>query len=289
MDLNHLAVFQAVAETQSFTKAAGRLGLDKSRVSRALRALEDSLGTTLLARTTRTVRLTAEGEALLRQVAPLLSGLRAAMAGAPDKPALPTGEVTLTAPPEVGRALLAPVLARFRVRHPLVRVRAVLTYEVVDLLEKGVDLALRVGRPGAGTFVARKLMDLEAGFFASPRYLERRSEPSTLADLERHECLWPPPPRGRGPFGVGRGRPPPAASVECSDFGFLAELARSGGGIALLPTFVAAQDVALGSLVRVLPGIAFRDAPLFLVSRPGTTVPPRVQVFKDFLRETLGR
>jgi DNA-binding transcriptional LysR family regulator len=289
MDLNHLTVFQAVAETQSFTKAAGRLGLDKSRVSRALRALEETLGTTLVARTTRSVRLTAEGETLLRQVAPLLAGLRVAVEGTPDKPTLPTGEVTLTAPPDVGRALLAPVLARFRLRHPLVRVRAVLSYEVVDLLEKGVDLALRVGRPGAGTFVARKLMDLEAGFFASPRYLERRSAPSTLTDLERHECLWPPPPRGRGPFGVGSGRPPPAASVECSDFGFLAELARAGGGVALLPTFLAAQDVALGSLVRLLPDTAFRDAPLFLVSRPGRAVPPRVQVLKDFLRETLGR
>ena len=289
MDLNQLTVFQAVAESQSFTKAAGRLGLDKSRVSRALRALEETLGTTLFARTTRSVRLTAEGEALLRQVAPLLSGLRAAVEGAPGRSSLPTGEVTLTAPPDVGRALLAPVLARFRVRHPAVRVRAVLTYEVVDLLEKGVDLALRVGRPGAGSFVARKLMDLEAGFFASPRYLERRGVPSALPDLAHHECLWPTPPRGQGPFGGGRGRPPPAASVECSDFGFLSEVARAGGGVALLPTFLAAQDEALGSLVRVLPGVSFRDAPLFLVSRPGRPVPTRVQVLKDFLRESLGR
>jgi DNA-binding transcriptional LysR family regulator len=288
MDLNQLTVFQAVAESQSFTKAAGRLGLDKSRVSRALRALEETLGTPLLARTTRSVRLTAEGEALLRQVAPLLSGLRAAVEGAPAKASLPTGEVTLTAPPDVGRALLAPVLARFRVRHPGVRVRAVLTYERVDLLEKGVDLALRVGRPGAGSFVARKLMDLEAGFFASPRYLERRGIPAAPADLAHHECLWPAPPRGRGPFGGG-GKQPPASAVECSDFGFLAELSRAGGGVALLPTFLAAQDVALGSLVRVLPGTAFRDAPLFLVSRPGRPVPTRVQVLKDFLRESLGR
>ncbi|NMO23572.1 LysR family transcriptional regulator [Pyxidicoccus fallax] len=287
MDLNHLTVFQAVAQTQSFTKAAGRLGMDKSRVSRALRSLEEALGTTLLARTTRSVRLTPEGEALLRQVAPLLSGLQAAVERAPGGPAIPTGEVTLTAPPDVGRALLAPVLAGFRVRHPTVRVRAVLTYEVVDLLDQGVDLALRVGKPGAGSFVARKLMDLEAGFFASPRYVERRGRPAALPDLARHECLWPPPPRGRGPFGAGRGRPPPTASVECSDFGFLAELARAGGGVALLPTFLAAQDVALGSLVRLLPEVSFRDAPLFLVSRPGKPVPPRVQVLKDYLWETL--
>ncbi|MCP3138058.1 LysR family transcriptional regulator [Pyxidicoccus xibeiensis] len=287
MDLNHLTFFQAVAETRSFTKAAGRLGLDKSRVSRALRALEDTLGTPLLVRTTRSVRLTSEGEALLRQVAPLLSGLRAAVESAPDTSSIPTGDVTLTAPPDVGRALLAPVLAHFRVRQPGVRVRVVLTYDVVDLMEEGVDLALRVGRPGAGSFVARKLMDLEAGFFASPRYLERRGVPTALTDLAGHECLWPAPPRGRGPFRAGGGRPPPAASVQCSDFGFLVELARAGGGVALLPTFLAAQDVALGALVRLLPEQAFRDAPLFLVSRPGRPVPPRVQVLKDFLRETL--
>lgn len=289
MDLNHLAVFQAVAETQSFTKAAARLGFDKSKVSRALRALEVRFGATLLSRTTRMVRLTPEGQALLREVAPLLSGLRAVVERAPEAPGAPSGEVTLTAPPDVGRALLAPVLAGFRIRFPSVRVRVVLTYDVVDLLGDGVDLALRVGKPGSGTFVARKLMDLEAGFFASPRYLERRGQPASSSEFAHHERLWPTPPRGKGPFRAGPGQPPQAASVECADFAFLLDVARAGGGVALLPTFLAAQDVALGALVRVLPEVSFRNAPLFLVSRPGKPVPPRVQVLKACLMETLGR
>ncbi|AKQ67311.1 Transcriptional regulator, LysR family [Myxococcus hansupus] len=288
MDLNHLALFQAVAETQSFTKAAARLGFDKSKVSRALRSLEEQLGTPLLVRTTRMVRLTPEGQALLGQVAPLLAGLRAVVT--PAASGMPSGEVSLTAPPDVGRALLAPVLARFRASFPGVRVRVVLTYDVVDLLGDGVDLALRVGRPGASTFVARKLMDLEAGFFAAPRYLERRGTPSALTDLAHHECLWPAPPRGKGPFRAhAQGAAPRPASVECADFAFLAEVARTGGGVALLPVFLVAQDVALGELVRVLPSVAFRDAPLFLVSRPGRLVPPRVQAFKRCLLEALSQ
>ncbi|NVJ14834.1 LysR family transcriptional regulator [Myxococcus sp. AM010] len=289
MDLNHLAIFQAVAETQSFTKAAVRLGLDKSKVSRALRALETSFGAALLSRTTRMVRLTPEGQSLLSQVAPLLSGLRDVVARTPQGPGAPSGEVTLTAPPDVGRALLAPVLAGFRLRFPSVRVRVVLTYDVVDLLGEGMDLALRVGRPGSGTFVARKVMDLEAGFFAAPRYLERRGQPASPTELARHEGLWPAPPRGKRPFWTGSGQPPRAASLACSDFGFLLDVARAGGGVALLPTFLAARDVAVGALVRVLPEVALRDAPLFLVSRPGKPVPPRVQALKAYLMETLGQ
>ena len=77
--------------------------------------------------------------------------------------------------------------------------------------------------------------------------------------------------------------------MECSDFAFLLDVARAGGGVALLPTFLAAQDVALGALVRVLPEVALRDAPLFLVSRPGKPVPSRVQALKTCLMEALGR
>ncbi len=283
MSLDALRVFQAVARAQSFTKAAARLGQDKSQVSRIVRALERELKVVLLARTTRSVRVTAEGLALLERVEPLLKGLEQALAQAPDRSEAPSGEVVVTCTPDLGRALLAPMLVGFRLRFPSVRVRVVLASELVDLLSDGVDVALRVGRPGGEALIARKLSELSAGFFAAPAYLERRGTPTRLDQLARHEGLWPTPTKGQKSFAPG-----PIASqsaVACADFGLLAEVARAGGGVALLPTFLAARDVSTGALVRVLPEVALAGAPLYLVSRPERPLPPRVAALRGFLLE----
>jgi DNA-binding transcriptional LysR family regulator len=125
--------------------------------------------------------------------------------------------------------------------------------------------------------------ELSAGFFASPAYLERRGAPARLEQLALHEGLWPSPPRGQRAFSPGPSAPAPA--VQCADFGFLAEVARSGGGVALLPLFLAARDVATGALVRVLPEFALGGAPLYLVSRPLKPLPPRVAVLRAWLLE----
>jgi DNA-binding transcriptional LysR family regulator len=285
MTLDALKVFQVVAQAQSFTKAAAKLGQDKSQVSRVVRALERSLKVVLLARTTRSVRLTAEGEALLHRVTPLLAGLEQALSAVPDQVDIPTGEVVVTTTPDLGRALLAPALVGFRLRFPSVRVRIVLAADFVDLMSEGVDLALRVGRPGGEALVARKVGELDAGFFASPAYLERRGTPQRLEQLGQHEGLWPTPQKGQKSFAPGPIASAPA--VQCADFGLLAEVARAGGGVALLPTFLTERDVANGTLVRVLPGFSLGGAPLYVVSRPMRPLPPRVAALRSFLIETL--
>jgi DNA-binding transcriptional LysR family regulator len=288
MDLNLLTTFEAVARTGSFTAAAKQLGVDKSRVSRSIHALEEALGTPLLQRTTRVVRLTAEGAALAARVAPLLGGLQQAVRLVPDQRSVPEGEVVVTATPDVGRALLAPVLVAFRVRYPAVRVRVRLEQALVEFVRDEVDLALRVGRPGPGSVVAKKLGELTAGFFAAPAYLERRGVPERLESLKAHEGLWPEPGPRRRSFSVGPlGQQPPVAAVGSEDFGLLAAVARAGGGVAVLPTFLASQDVAAGTLMRVLPSVSLAGAPLFLVSRPPRELPPRVMALRTFLLERL--
>jgi DNA-binding transcriptional LysR family regulator len=286
MNLDHLTVFAAVAESQSFTAAGQRLGLDKSRVSRVVSALEHSLGSALLVRTTRSVRLTPEGEALARRVTPLLAELQQATRAVPSKGAIASGGVTVTTTADLARAVLAPVLARLRQRYPAVTVRVLVTQELVDLPRHGVDLALRVGRPGPGTFVARKVGELEAGFFAAPSYLERRGTPKSMAELREHDGLWPTPPKGQRAFssqGLGVDPSPPA--VSCVDFGVLAAIACAGGGIALLPTFLARDEVAKGALLPVLPQVKLGQAPLYLVSPPGRPVPARVAAVRGVILE----
>lgn len=285
IDLQALQAFQAVARFASFTKAGAHLRLDKSKVSRDVGALEASLGAALLVRTTRSVRLTPEGESLLQRVAPLLAGLDDAVASARGRAAAPAGTVTVATTPDIGRELLAPALVRFRARHPAVRVRVALASDLVDMMRDEVDLALRVGRPGGGSLVARRLGELSSGFFAAPSYLKRRGVPTRPAQLAEHEGLWPTPSRGQRSFASSAAPPTPA--VECADFGLLAELARAGGGVALLPTFLAARDVSSGALVRVLPEVSLRDAPLYLVSRPLRPLPPRVVALRAFLIEAI--
>jgi DNA-binding transcriptional LysR family regulator len=276
-NLNHLAVFQAIAQASSFTGAAKVLGMDKAHLSRVLRSLEASLGTVLVTRTTRSVTLTAEGQQLLLQIAEPLRRLEVAAASMPDRPLAPSGEVALATTPDLGRTLLAPLLASFRARFPLVRLRLLLEQDVVGRC----DIALRVGRQKTGSMKVRQVGALEAGFFAAPRYLSARGTPTTLDALQSHEGLWPLSKPGRRSFASERKPPPPA--ISCDDFVTLAALARAGCGVAVLPVFLARSDVENGSLQRVLPDVAFGGAPLFLVTPPERPLPPRVAVLRDFL------
>lgn len=283
MDLNHLQVFQRVAQTQSFSRAALALDLDRARVSRVIAALERELGVRLFVRTTRSVRPTPEGDALARRIASPLGELEGAVAAVPARRAIPSGEVTLTATVDVGRTLVAPRLARFRSRCPAVRVRLVLSDELIGFT-RGIDLALRLGRAGGQSLVARKLRRLDTGLYAAPGYLERRGTPARLDELAGHEGLWPMV-RGQRSFASGARPPPPA--IACADFGTLAELACAGGGIAVLPTFVADRHVARGELVRVLAEVTLGSAPLYLVSAPRSHLAARVVALRDFLVEEL--
>lgn len=279
--LDTLIAFQAVAESRSFTRAAERLGSDKSRISRTVRSLEMSLGVALLVRSTRMVALTPEGDTLFQTVSPLLAALQEAISTVPNRQSVPAGEVAITTTPDLGRALLAPALVSFRLRYPAVRVRVVLAAEVVDLMGQGVDLALRIGRPGGDGFIARKLMELEAGFFASPAYLARNTAPTSMEALALQDGLWPEPKKGNRSFAPQV--MPPKAAIQCADFSMIAELARMGAGVALLPTFLASADLTTGALVRVLPKVSFSDAPLYLVSRPLRPLPSRVAALRDWL------
>lgn len=279
MGLDRLRVFLRVAQAGSFVKAARDLGLDRTRVSRIVAALEHDLGVRLLVRTTRRVAMTAEGQELVRRTAAPLAELERAVSAVPDRAAVPAGEVTVTATMDVGRTLLAPLLPGFRARFPAVTLRLQLTDEVVTV-GGDIDLALRVGKPGARGVVARRLRNLDAGFYAAPAYLAARGTPTAPRELAGHDGLWPVT-RGRHPFSPAAA--PPRPTIACGDFATLAELASAGAGIALLPTLVATRPVARGELVRVLPELTLGGAPLYLVSAPLAVLPPRVRALRDAL------
>lgn len=284
MNLNHLAVFRVVGEEESFTAAARRLGADKAHVSRVVRALEDAVGVVLVTRTTRRVRLTPAGEGLLAIVRGPLDALARAGTTIADRTKAPTGIVTLTTTPDLARVLVAPLLPAFRARFPEVSVRLRVGPEIESLADPSLDMALRVGAETERDVRVRKLGELEAGFFASPRYLAARGAPKDPKELHAHETAWP---YGTKKVSFGGGNQPPP-SIACDDFAVVLEVARAGGGVVVLPAHLAKAHVREGALVRLFPEVSLRFAPLYLVTRRERPLPARVEALRAHLVANVG-
>jgi DNA-binding transcriptional LysR family regulator len=279
MDLNLLAVFRAVAEARSFSRAARRLRLPKSSVSRAIASLEVAVGAQLLYRTTRTVALTEAGTALLGETAPLLARLEQSLELArPDRE--PKGVLRLSASTDLGAVLMGAALPRFMARFPSLRVDLRLSNRAVDLVGEGFDAAIRGSARALAdsSLLARKLANTEMQLFASPDYLGHRGTPHSFGDALSHD--WVTFPRWRPPEPL-RKLPPPRLTGD--DFLFIREALRAGGGIGILPVFLAAQDVRAGGLVRVLPQWTETQGMLSLVYPQTRHVPRKLEVFRDFI------
>jgi DNA-binding transcriptional LysR family regulator len=283
--LDLLSIFVAVAESSSFSVGAQRLGIPKSKVSRGITRLEESLGTQLLHRTTRTVRLTTAGSELLTRVGPHLAALRSAVSSLPEQQEVPSGELRLTASNDLGTAFLADVVARFSLRYPEVRVIVRLTNAYVDLVAESIDLALRIaGKPlKDSTLVARKLGPVEVHLYASPAYVARKGQPRSKEQLAEHD--WVAAPGFLSASGLDI--PPARLRIVADEFFFVREALRSGAGVGALPSFLVQGDLAAGTLVRVFPAMGEQRGTLFLVQPRTQHVPAKVRAFRDFLIEEL--
>jgi DNA-binding transcriptional LysR family regulator len=290
MDLNLLAVFEAVARTSSFSAAARELGWPKSSVSRAIARLEGDLRTQLLFRTTRQVSLTAAGTALYDRVSPSLAAMRAAVGQVPEQEEVPSGVLRVTAPVDLGVLILAEAVTRYTARHPAVRVELELTGRVVDLVKEGFDLALRVAaRLADSSLVVRRAGAVALRWYASPLYLARRGAPRTEEDLAHHELVA----FRTGPQRLRVTAPRHAAAsdagprIVADDTYFVRDAVRTGAGVGLLPSLLAEPDVTAGTLVRVLPKVERQAGYLHVVTPGARHVPARVSAFRDLVLEVL--
>lgn len=288
MDLNLLAVFEAVARTSSFSAAARELGIPKSSASRAVARLENELRVQLLFRTTRRVSLSAAGTALYDGITPLLRSLKAALGELPEREEAPSGTLKITAPVDLGVLFLAEVLTRYTARYPAVSVDLHLTGRVVDLVGEGFDVALRIAsKLEDSSLIVRRAAPVPLQLFASPLYLARRGTPRSEEDLAAHDWVafrgGPQTVRMTGPRQPA-GRP---ARIVCDDLFFARYAIRSGAGIGLLPTFVAEPDLATGALVRIVPRFERLAGSLFIVTPAARHVPRKVTAFRDLVLEVL--
>ena len=287
-DLNLLHAFVAVHETGSFSRAGTRLGVPRSTVSRNIAALEATLDTVLFHRTTRRVTTTSEGTALYDRVAPSLSTIAVALREERSPKAAPSGVLRITATVDFAAEVLAEPLARFGVRYPQVKVELRATNDPVDIVDEGLDLALRISDriPRGGGLTVRKIGKVEIGLYASPTYLARRGTPQTPDDLGQHDAVR----YGTVPMTLRNGRtrftPQMDVRFTCDEMYTCRALARHHAGIATFPSFLATADLAEGRLARVLPQWSTPAGSVYLLRPTARHIPTRVTAFRDILLET---
>jgi DNA-binding transcriptional LysR family regulator len=291
--LSGVSEFVAVVETSGFTAAASRLGLSRSAVGKTVARLESRLGVRLFHRTTRTVSLTEDGQAFYERCARALAELEAAEAALDSGCREPAGRLRISVPVLFGRRCVAPVLLDVARRHPRLELEVSFTDRPVDLIDEGVDLAVRNGAPpDVAGLMARKLARQRMTVCASPAYLEPRGRPSSIADLAEHEAIayaragrsqpWLFPDRNGRPSEV-----PIRSRISLDDLEAIADAATAGMGIAWLPCWLIRERVHAGALVRLLldaEPVAFDSFALW-PRAPHT--PARLRVVIDALAASL--
>lgn len=298
MDLNLVAAFVRVVEAQSFTRAARELGLPKSSVSRRITDLEKQLGVQLLRRTTRKLSLTEAGRAYFTQAERAISELSAAADAALGMDSEPRGVVRMTAPVDLVLMGFADLVAEFARLYPEIHVEVCLDSEPVNLVERGFDIAVRIG-PIADdpSLVSRKFGSTDLGLFAAGAYLERRGTPTSLADLAHHDLVLFRAQNGKAVWRLDGPNDRATTlevtgSVSTNEMLFVQQAVVAGLGIGLLP--VASFECrgrecpGLGPAPKqVLPEYGVRGVALRVLTAEGARRPLRVTLFRDFLVERL--
>lgn len=286
--LSCMAAFVRVVEDGSFARAADRLGISTSACSRYVSELEAHLDTRLLHRTTRRLSLTEAGEAFVARCRQILGDVEDAEQAASAHSSALRGAIRLTAPYHFAREYLAPVIAAFHLRHADVDFDIQLGDHAVDLVEEGIDLAIRIGHLATETMIARPLAETRLVICAAPEYLERHGRPRVPADLVAHACLtyahastgaiWP--------FTHSDGRVEEVrirSGIRANNGDMMVALALQGLGITPVPEFVVHDDLDTGRLERVLPEFPGTPLGIYAVYPSRRHLSARVRLFIDFL------
>jgi len=289
-----LRVFSQVVESGSFSSAAARLGLSATATSRHVAELEAHLQTRLLNRTTRRVSLTESGRAFYERCVQLLADLEEAEQEAARAAVVPRGTIKLTASVNFGVRHVAPAIAAFLAQHAEVRFDVSLADRVVDLVEEGFDLGIRIGAPGSENLVARKLGQTRLVPCASPEYLAAHGAPQQPEDLAQHNCLTyayvTPSNLWRFRDRTGRERAVRVSgTLHANNGDLLAEAAACGAGIGFEPAFIVGPDVRAGRLVPLLQDFVPPAVPIYAVYPSRKHLSAKVRLFVDFLVERFAR
>jgi len=287
--IDAMQAFVAVADLQGFAPAARKLGLSPSALTRLVAALEDRLGARLLQRTTRQVTLTDAGARYLDRARRILADVEEAEAAAEGERTRPSGRLVVSAPVGFGRLHVSPVMSAYLKRHGEVAVELRLEDRVINLVEDGVDLAVRIGHLPDSSLVARQVGDMPRIVVASPDYLARRGEPNTPAAIAAHETIQfgataaPPDWRFVEDGREVRVASTPRFTTNSSDAAI--QYAEAGGGLTRVMFYQAAAALKAGRLKIVLAKFEEPPLPIHLVYPTSRLLSAKVRAFVDLVTE----
>jgi DNA-binding transcriptional LysR family regulator len=276
MEFDSIAVFVKVVEAGSFTEAARLLNLPKTTVSAKVAALEKRLGTNLIQRTTRKLRVTDAGQEFFDHCSSAVREIALGESAVVSRQASPSGVLKLTAPVELGRIFLPEITQAYLQKYPDMGVEMTITNRVLDLVQEGIDLAIRPGHLKDSSLVARRFFEVDVSLWAAPAYLDGAGRPAQPQELRGHRLV------GHTVFKsatLSDGRDSIQVTVDgrvrSDDFGTLKALLILGGGIGWLPDCVARDALVAGTLVPVLPGWKSEAASPINFVYPGRRYAPR--------------
>lgn len=277
-DLASMALFASVVQLRSFSAAGRQLGLAKSAVSKRVALLEERLGVRLLVRTTRKLALTEDGVRYYTHCAALVASADAAEEAIAGASTAARGRIRVNAPVSFSQHFLPAALAAFFVRYPDISIELTAADAFVDVIEGGYDLVIRIAKLTDSGLVARRLATDRIVIVGAPSYLDQHGRPSSPSELIGHNCLryslvareaeWQLPVRG---------------SLDCSDGIALRNCALAGIGLASLPMFMVARDLAEGRLERVLEGARKAELGIYALFASRKQLPARTKLLIEHL------
>ncbi|MGQ0677695.1 MAG: LysR family transcriptional regulator [Rhodospirillales bacterium] len=284
--LHEIEVFIAVSDAGSFAKAGARLRLSPPAVTRAIAALEDRLGARVFNRTTRSLTITDVGHRFLESARRVLSDLDTAEKEAVGETAMPQGHLTITASVTFGRSALPPVICDYLGQHPRVSASVLLLDRVVNLVEEGVDVAVRIGHLPDSNLIAKRIGAVHRVLVASPDYLARRGTPASPADLRLHSVIaftgLMPTREWRFLNGQKQGSVSLHPAFEINDAVAAIQAAEMGHGITIALSYMVSDQIRDGKLVSVLDTFALPPQPVHLVYPQAQLIAPKIRAFIDF-------
>jgi DNA-binding transcriptional LysR family regulator len=296
MDLRWLEIFVMVAEQGSLVGAARRLDVSPPSVTRAIASLEVHVGVQLFRRTTRSVKLTEAGERFLAEVRTILAALESAFVDAAGDRETARGQLTVTASVTFGRTHVADVLLEYLREHPRVSASLLLLDRVTNLIDEGIDVAVRIGELPDSSLLARKVGMVRRVLVASPDYLARRGTPKHPRELCEHDMLAFTGliPGRKWRYREGRGAASKAHEIaltptlEVNDAVVALRAAERGFGITIAVSYMVADALAAGTLVLVLEPFLPPPIPVQLVIPEARVISAKVRSFLDFAAQRLG-
>ena len=289
IDLNQILIFVKVVDTGSFTKAAELLKQPKSRISRRLAALERSLGTQLIYRTTRQMQLTETGKDYYRRCQPLIEDLENANNAMTTHAEELSGILRITAPEDYGKMILTGLIDEFLKKHPKMKIEMVLAGAYLDLVKESIDIAIRIGHLKDASMKSKKISSMLNILVASPSFLEKHATLTKPEQLSKVPCLpFESGTRG-GQWRLIRDKHETKVKVQgpvtANSPDFIYHMALLGRGVALIPRFLCERSLISGDLVHIMKGWTSETIPVHLLSPAQKEIPAKTKAFMDFVWE----